>query len=56
VPGGYKWATVPLGDINIGTWSFRLEVGPKANDVLLQNPKKLKPDAMWQNLLSKAVV
>jgi hypothetical protein len=38
-----------------------LGVGRKADDLalqrklLLQNSKKLKPDAIWQNLLSKAM-
>jgi hypothetical protein len=36
-----------------------LEVGHKANDfvkkILLRNPKKRKPDAIWKNVLRKAV-
>jgi hypothetical protein len=66
---GYNWATVSLQDINTETWSSKLGVGCKADDLalwkklLLQNPKKRKPDGLihdtarsrqiWQNLLRK---
>jgi hypothetical protein len=33
---GYNWATLSLGDINTGTWSSRLGVGHKADDLSLQ--------------------
>jgi hypothetical protein len=33
--GVYNCATLPLGDINTGTWSSRLGVGRKADDLAL---------------------
>jgi hypothetical protein len=30
---GYNWATLSLPDINTETWSFRLWVGCKADDL-----------------------
>jgi hypothetical protein len=46
--------------MNAGTWSSRLGVGRKADDcsvkkLLLRNPKKWKPDAIWQRLLKKVM-
>jgi hypothetical protein len=43
---GHNWATLSLGDINTETWSPKLGVGRKADDLALQkkifllNPKK----------------
>jgi hypothetical protein len=43
---GYNWTTLFLGDINMGTWHSRLEVGHKVDGlalqkkILLRNPKK----------------
>jgi hypothetical protein len=53
---GYNWTTLSLGDINTGTWSSRLGVRRKADDLaLLRNPKKWNPYQMWQNFLRKAM-
>jgi hypothetical protein len=30
---GYNWAILSLGKINTGTWSSRLEVGRKADEI-----------------------
>jgi hypothetical protein len=32
---GYNWADLSLGDINTGTWSSKLGVGRKADDLAL---------------------
>jgi hypothetical protein len=32
---GYNWATLSLWDINTGTWSSRLGVGRRADDLAL---------------------
>jgi hypothetical protein len=32
---GYNWATLSLWDINSETWSYRLGVGSKADDLVL---------------------
>jgi hypothetical protein len=32
---GYNWATMSLGDINTGTWSFRMGVGRRADGLAL---------------------
>jgi hypothetical protein len=46
---GYNWATLLLEDINTGSWSSRLGIERKADDLALQNkillpyPKKWKP-------------
>jgi hypothetical protein len=44
-----------LENINTGTWSSRLGVWHKSDKLLLRNPKKWKPDQIWQNFLRKAV-
>jgi hypothetical protein len=52
---------VSLRDIDTETCSSKLGVGPKAdnvalqNEILLRNLKKSKQDAVWQNPLSKAM-
>jgi hypothetical protein len=37
VPGGYNWATLSLGDINMGTWFSGLGVGRKGEDIAKTN-------------------
>jgi hypothetical protein len=55
------WAILSLGDTNTGAWPSRLGVGRKDDDLAVQkksfsrNPKKLKPDAIWQNFLKKTM-